>query len=86
MLRCWILEEGVDSDVEASEGESESETSSDTQTSTCSEQSNKSNRSNNSTCLTDDGKSHALCLCLSPTIAPTPRSSVICRLVVLFFF
>ena len=53
---CVEIEEGVDTDEEASEGESESETSSDTQNSTYSDQSNKSNRSNNSTCLTDDGK------------------------------
>lgn len=52
---AWI-EEGGDTNVEASEGESDSETSSESHTSTCSDQSNKSNRSNNSTCLTDDGE------------------------------
>jgi hypothetical protein len=88
------LEEGGNTDVEASDGESESETSSDTHTSTCSDQSNKSNRSNNSTCLTDDGEFCSLQLLhgalyqlvFEPLSLIIPFFSFCCLLWLIFWF
>ncbi|XP_015598381.1 protein phosphatase 1 regulatory subunit 12A isoform X3 [Cephus cinctus] len=50
------VEGGAETDMDASDGEGDSETSSDSHTSSRSDQSNKSNQSDHSACLTDDEK------------------------------